>query len=232
MNSEHSCLTCGDRITKKPGRGRWPWYCSARCKAAARKAAGKSPNPQPRPRINSESARRATSARMSAVWAEVPMDERKSAASRAATARWDQWRLDHGPTRPTRWAKLESPAGMKPCEHCGENSVRNIPRVRFCGGVECVKARNRERQGRYGHERRARLRGGEWERFKPSEIFDRDGWTCGFCGLPVDANLSHPDPLSVSLDHIEPLSLGGAHSRENTRCAHLGCNVRRGNRAA
>ena len=38
--------------------------------------------------------------------------------------------------------------------------------------------------------------------------------------------------MSVSLDHIVPLSLLGPHSRANTRAAHLSCNVARGNRVA
>jgi len=78
--------------------------------------------------------------------------------------------------------------------------------------------------------RRARKAGATIERFLNVEIFERDDWTCGICDLPVDREASWPDPNMPSLDHIQPLSLGGDHSRANTRCAHLGCNVRRGNR--
>ena len=78
--------------------------------------------------------------------------------------------------------------------------------------------------------RRARKAGATIERFLNVEIFERDAWICGICDLPVDREASWPDPNMPSLDHIQPLSLGGDHSRANTRCAHLGCNVRRGNR--
>lgn len=112
------------------------------------------------------------------------------------------------------------------CRNCGTP----VHREGFCGARECELARNRERMRRYAHERRARLRGNEWEQFEPSEVYDRDGWLCGICTLPVDPALTWPDPGSVSLDHITPVSLGGSHTRDNTRCSHLGCNSKRGNR--
>jgi 5-methylcytosine-specific restriction endonuclease McrA len=83
-----------------------------------------------------------------------------------------------------------------------------------------------------GQRRRAIKVGATVERFTAQEIYERDAWVCGICDQPIDRTLKHPDPNSVSLDHIQPLSLGGEHSRANTRAAHLGCNVRRGNRVA
>lgn len=65
-----------------------------------------------------------------------------------------------------------------------------------------------------------------------NDIFERDGWVCGICDEPVDSTLRWPDPNSASLDHVEPLSLGGHHVAANVRCAHLTCNIRRGNRVA
>lgn len=78
--------------------------------------------------------------------------------------------------------------------------------------------------------REARLRSARAERFDPREIYERDHWTCGICNGSVDPTLEHPHPLSASLDHVIPVSLGGDHTRANTRCTHLTCNVRRGNR--
>lgn len=63
------------------------------------------------------------------------------------------------------------------------------------------------------------------EVFTRSEIGDRDGWVCQLCGDPVDAELRWPDPESQSLDHVVPISKGGAHSRDNCQIAHLRCNV-------
>jgi 5-methylcytosine-specific restriction endonuclease McrA len=78
--------------------------------------------------------------------------------------------------------------------------------------------------------RRAAKRGATAEKFTPLEIFERDGWRCGICGRKVNRDLAWPHPKSASLDHVEPLSRGGEHSRANTRLAHLDCNIQRGNR--
>lgn len=81
-------------------------------------------------------------------------------------------------------------------------------------------------------QRRALTRGVKADRISPVDIYNRDGWKCGICFAEVDRSLSWPHPMSVSLDHIVPLSLGGEHVAENVRCSHLSCNVRRGNRVA
>ena len=94
------------------------------------------------------------------------------------------------------------------------------------------KAYQRDRDSHFAsaQRRRAAQRGATVEYFKNTEIFERDGWACQLCGLPIDRDARKPDPLSVSLDHIVPISLGGAHSRANTQCAHLSCNVRKSNK--
>lgn len=90
---------------------------------------------------------------------------------------------------------------------------------------------NARRQANYD-KRRAAKYGVGFEKFDHAEIFERDNWTCGLCSERVDPELSWPDPMSASLDHVTPISLGGPHSRANTQCSHLGCNVAKGNRVA
>ena len=80
------------------------------------------------------------------------------------------------------------------------------------------------------HEREAAKRGVTSERFSPHEVFIRDEWICQLCVKPVDPDLKWPDPFSASLDHVVPLSLGGDHTRVNTQCSHLRCNIKKGNR--
>jgi HNH endonuclease len=74
------------------------------------------------------------------------------------------------------------------------------------------------------HRTRARRFGGQYQPIDRQAVFDRDAWRCGICKQPVDKGLPWPDPMSVSLDHIVPMSLGGDHSYENVQCAHLSCN--------
>lgn len=66
--------------------------------------------------------------------------------------------------------------------------------------------------------------------FRVTDIFARDKWVCGLCDSPIDPTEKWPSPLSVSLDHILPLSRGGAHTPDNCQTAHLGCNSRKGAR--
>lgn len=65
-----------------------------------------------------------------------------------------------------------------------------------------------------------------FERFADWEIFERDGWRCMICGLPVRRDV---DPSThnqgPTIDHIIPLSQGGSHIRRNVQCAHRICNT-------
>lgn len=74
--------------------------------------------------------------------------------------------------------------------------------------------------------RKAILRGTKTERFSSIKIFERDNWICGICHKKVDKMLRYPDPMSVSIDHIVPISRGGTHTKDNVQCSHLSCNVR------
>jgi 5-methylcytosine-specific restriction endonuclease McrA len=65
------------------------------------------------------------------------------------------------------------------------------------------------------HRTRARRYGGQYQPIDRQAVFDRDGWRCGICKQPVDKALEWPDPMSVSLDHIVPMSQSGDHSYEN-----------------
>lgn len=61
-------------------------------------------------------------------------------------------------------------------------------------------------------------------------IYKRDRWKCGICGLRVNTKLKHPHPYSASLDHIIPLSKGGSHTPDNVQLAHLRCNLSKGSK--
>lgn len=62
-------------------------------------------------------------------------------------------------------------------------------------------------------------------------LIERDGDLCHICGEPVvmDAVDWHERP---SVDHVIPLTKGGANAPDNVRLAHCGCNTAKGNRAA
>ncbi len=57
-------------------------------------------------------------------------------------------------------------------------------------------------------------------------LYDLFEWTCIVCDCEIDKELKNPDPMSVTLDHIIPLSnRAGTHTWLNTGPSHLQCNV-------
>jgi len=77
--------------------------------------------------------------------------------------------------------------------------------------------------------RHVRLKNSIREEVDPYYIYKRDNWICQICGKKVNPKLKYPDPMSASIDHIVPLSLGGTHERKNLQLAHWICNVRKNN---
>ena len=65
--------------------------------------------------------------------------------------------------------------------------------------------------------------GGDYRRHA-AFVYERDGWTCKLCGLPVAKNRKAPHPLAPSLDHVTPQILGGSDEPDNLQTAHLRCN--------
>jgi len=52
---------------------------------------------------------------------------------------------------------------------------------------------------------------------KRKEIFERDKWTCFYCGERVT-------PENVTLDHYMPQSKGGKHTKDNLKTTCIMCN--------
>ena len=80
----------------------------------------------------------------------------------------------------------------------------------------------------YRHKRRAIMYGSESENIKLSTLAERDGWMCGICNKSINPETKWPNQQCWSVDHIEPLSMGGSHTYDNVRLAHWICNVKRG----
>ena len=56
------------------------------------------------------------------------------------------------------------------------------------------------------------------------------GTTCYVCRGPIDMTRTYPDPLSASVEHVVPRSLGGGDDIDGLRLSHLHCNISRGAR--
>ena len=71
--------------------------------------------------------------------------------------------------------------------------------------------------------RRAKLAGAAVEHVDREFIRQRDGQLCYLCGGWVSVH-------EQSLDHVVPLSRGGAHAYANIKLAHKVCNSKKGDR--
>lgn len=107
--------------------------------------------------------------------------------------------------------------------HTNDRNAALRPRYK---GRSYVRANNAKQSAR----RRALLAATDVETFDPTEIFERDQWTCHLCGELADQDAKVPAYKAPTLDHVIPLAHGGPHTRDNVRCAHFICNSRRQNK--
>ena len=118
-------------------------------------------------------------------------------------------------------ATYAPPSYVQTCPECGCGFESHHANRVYCGNAcQWAQAHRARRARRFAVVR---------EPYRFAEIAERDGWVCGICDAPVDPSLTHPAPASGSIDHIVPLSRGGADTRANVQLAHLGCNWRKSN---
>lgn len=76
--------------------------------------------------------------------------------------------------------------------------------------------------------RKARIRQATVENVDPYKVFEHDHWTCMICVKPTPKDKRGTyDHDAPELDHIVPLSKGGAHSYANTQTLCRSCNVQK-----
>lgn len=129
--------------------------------------------------------------------------------------------------------RASRPQIVATCDVCGVHFVvsvyTSVDRARFCSKACKSKQwpiENRERRKAHKSKSDAISRGATIaELIDYREIYERDNWTCQICGEPVDPSLTVRHAMSATLDHIIPLSRGGAHLKENLQVAHLRCNA-------
>lgn len=116
-----------------------------------------------------------------------------------------------------------APVSMtKSCRDCGKPFDTLFGYQVSCS-EDCTKRHNKRK-------RRSWFASAVVEEFDFGQVCERDAWTCQLCSEEVDRELVYPHPFSRSLDHIVPISLGGAHNFDNAQLAHLRCNISKGNR--
>lgn len=109
------------------------------------------------------------------------------------------------------------------CRYCDEPfAVTNGKQV-YCSKV--CRTRYNHRFGSASNLRRQAIkRGAVLEgRFSLLDVARRDGWVCALCLMLIDPNV-RDRYLQATVDHIMPISAGGAHSFSNVQLAHWTCN--------
>lgn len=124
------------------------------------------------------------------------------------------------------------------CLECGTHFIGRAHALwpaRFCSDA-CIervaRRRYRAKHGRLDGRKRARHYGVAYEPISRTKVFERDGYHCMLCGVKTKASAKVPDPLAPTVDHILPMSKGGAHLYTNVQCACFQCNTRKGAGAA
>ena len=156
------------------------------------------------------------------------------AADYRKTEEWKEWyqsRVDSGHYK--RKSQERRDADPKPvhngeCEYCGTSTswIGTQKRRPTCGSEVCKSQYELDR----GHMRRVKIRDTAIEFVCRVEIFERDEWTCQLCLRPIDRSAAWPDKGSPVIDHVLPISKGGAHVKENIQTAHAHCNAVKSNR--
>lgn len=151
---------------------------------------------------------------------------------RRAASDWKPYAELNEAERRERWRQQwERKTGNKvtdrqvDCVTCGTTFTTSQPHAECCSR-QC-KNRSPKTKARAAAYRGAIAEG---ELFTAEQVAERDGWVCGLCDGRITAKPTWPDPRSLSIDHIVPVSEGGAHSLANVQAAHLGCNISKGNR--
>jgi 5-methylcytosine-specific restriction endonuclease McrA len=104
------------------------------------------------------------------------------------------------------------------CVECNGAFVALKGNARWCSSECRRRFTAREESRRRGPARP------DAEPYTDREIFERDGWICQLCRLPVDPEVSRRAGEGATIDHTIPLSMGGADKRDNVVTAHNRCN--------
>lgn len=157
---------------------------------------------------------------------------RRSVSRGYCAAHYSRW-VKRGDVRADKPLRALAPVGDV-CEaaDCGEAPIaRGMCRAHYHQRHRTISPDSYKRSRELRDDRkRASQHGARFEDVDRAAVFTRDGWICGICGDRIDRSLRWPDPMSPSLDHIHPLSRGGAHAADNCQAAHLGCNIHKGSR--
>ena len=121
---------------------------------------------------------------------------------------------------------------LKPhrCKECGLEFIPEYGNKRrsFCSD-ECM---HRSQKRDYHVKARVKNKDLYISHINFDDICKRDKCICQICGVSIDMSLKASHPMSVTVDHIMPLSKGGTHEIDNVQLAHRICNIMKSDKTA
>lgn len=108
------------------------------------------------------------------------------------------------------------------CIECGKEIITNKNDIKKYCSYKCSRKETKRT-------RRARKRDAYVDAVRFIDIYLRDKGKCQLCGKKINLKHKSSHPMSASLDHMIPLSLGGTHEPKNVQLAHMICNSLKGN---
>jgi 5-methylcytosine-specific restriction endonuclease McrA len=133
-------------------------------------------------------------------------------------------------SRKTEALALQERRAARKCAVCGCLFVAKAISAFLCS-PKCSHRRRRDSDGGKAEHRasrkagKMRKRGATVEKFKDTDVLERDGWRCQICGVATPKKLRGTfKPNAPEVDHIVAIANGGAHAMWNCQCACRKCN--------
>ncbi len=130
---------------------------------------------------------------------------------------------------PSRLRTRSTQVWIPTCLVCGALFVARRSTAVTCSN-RCRDAHKVELHRAANHRRRAVQLGAYVADVHRLRVHVRDGWRCHICKRKVLRSVAVPHPRAPTLDHLVPLSRGGAHEPANVRTACFLCNSAKGPR--
>jgi hypothetical protein len=135
--------------------------------------------------------------------------------------------LESGRRRSRKLFKSDAKPSPSRCVVC----LKTYTAKTAAHSIYCSKRCAKKAHGGHTAYSRAKKYGVYYETVNPIKVFERDGWVCKQCGIETPrSKRGTQEQDSPELDHIFPISRGGAHSYSNTQLLCRKCNSQKGNK--
>lgn len=209
------CRSCGATLTKKPGPGRWPAFCSERCRSVGKRDEMRA-RYESSPKHLRLITRRGPDAHGDGACENCGGPCRIETGGRRV-------RFCNGPLCVVVANRIRAREKPRPrrlyarvCPFCGTAFTAHHGNRTFCSTV-CSRRS-------YSTMRRARKANAAVFPIRLAVIMSLSCGVCYLCREELDPTSVSPEAASTVLDHVVPLARGGEHSEANLRPTHWYCN--------